>query len=183
VPKHTIEEMRKLAKDRGGRCLSDRYVGALVKLKWQCRNGHGWEAIPAAVKKGTWCPKCAGKQKLTIEEMREMAKKRGGVCLSKEYVNATTNLLWRCRKGHEWWAKPNNVRNGTWCPICAGVQKLTIEEMRGIAEKRGGWCLSEQYVNSTTKLRWMCGKGHVWEAVPASVKYGRWCSICARKRQ
>jgi len=181
LQKLTIEEMRTFAESKGGRCLSDHYVNALTKLRWQCKNRHEWEAMPAAVKKGTWCPKCARKQKLTIEEMRENAKKRGGKCLSYEYVNVATKLLWRCEKGHEWWAKPNSIRNGAWCPKCAGLQKLTIEEMREIARERGGKCLSEQYVNGVTKLKWQCSKGHVWEAVPTSVKYGRWCMVCARK--
>lgn len=44
----------------------------------------------------TWCPKCAGVNKGTIEEMREFAKSHGGECLSKEYLGAKEPLKWRC---------------------------------------------------------------------------------------
>jgi hypothetical protein len=54
--------------------------------------------------------------------------------------------------------------------------------MNKTAEIRGGLCLSEQYINSKTKLKWQCSKGHVWEALPTNVKNkGSWCPICAIK--
>ena len=40
--------------------------------------------------------------KLTIEQMQALAKKRGGVCLSKRYDGTHTKLRWRCAEGHEW---------------------------------------------------------------------------------
>ena len=55
----TIERMRKIAEERGGKCLSDVYVNNDTKIKWQCTKGHIWNATPASVKQGSWCPKCA----------------------------------------------------------------------------------------------------------------------------
>ena len=55
--------------------------------------------------------------------MIELAKKRNGECLSTEYINAHTKLLWKCADGHEWEAKPNNIQQGKWCPICARRKK------------------------------------------------------------
>ncbi len=62
-------------------------------------------------------------RRLTIEERREIGEKRGGECLSPEYVNAHTKLRWRCEKGHEWEATPNHVKRGSWCPYCSGRLK------------------------------------------------------------
>ncbi len=58
--------------------------------------------------------------------------------------------------------------------------KSTIAEMRSIAEKRGGKCLSEVYVNNKARLVWQCVNGHIWEARPVNVKSGRWCPACAK---
>lgn len=56
---------------------------------------------------------------LTIEEMRDIARSRGGECLSEKYINSKTKLRWRCSEGHEWEAIPNNVKNHhRWCPFC-----------------------------------------------------------------
>ena len=51
--------------------------------------------------------------------MRQIAKERGGRCLSDTYVNAHTLLFWECRHGHRWRATPNKVQQGRWCPVCA----------------------------------------------------------------
>jgi hypothetical protein len=51
--------------------------------------------------------------------------------------------------------------------------------MRALAERRGGECLSDKYVNNEMKLRWRCAAGHEWEAAPGLVKGGTWCPHCA----
>ena len=58
-------------------------------------------------------------KKLTIKEMRQIAKERGGKCLSTKYVNVHTKLLWECSEGHQWKAKPSNIKRGSWCRKCA----------------------------------------------------------------
>ncbi|WP_449701810.1 zinc-ribbon domain-containing protein [Acidicapsa acidisoli] len=113
--------------------------------------------------------------------MRQIARSRGGACLSREYTNSRTKLTWQCKDGHQWEASPLNIKLGKWCPACAGTQKGTIEEMRRIAKSRGGRCLSVKYINSRAKLAWQCKKGHQWEALPSSIKQGHWCSRCAWK--
>ena len=116
-------------------------------------------------------------KRLTIEQMQALAKERNGVCLSKTYGGALSKLRWRCVEGHEWEARPNNVKNGSWCPACL---RGTIEEMQVLAKDRGGECLSTKYVNAKTKLRWRCSEGHEWEAVPSSVQRGKWCPRCSQ---
>ena len=39
-------------------------------------------------------------KKLTIKDMQELAKARGGKCLSKKYVNGRVKLKWKCAEGH-----------------------------------------------------------------------------------
>ena len=176
---HDLEEMKQIAESRNGECLSKEYIHALRKLKWKCSDGHKWEATPHMIKRGTWCPVCARNIPLTIKEMHKIAKSRDGECLSDQYVNTRTKLKWRCSEGHEWEAAPSDIKSGKWCRICAGLAPLTIEEMHEIAKSRNGECLSDQYVNSQTKLKWRCSEGHKWESTPNSIKRGGWCRICA----
>ena len=65
-------------------------------------------------------------------------------------------------------------------PIFVDMKRLTIEEMKSIAEGRGGKCLSDTYVNAQRNLLWECAEGHQWKAIPNSIKRGSWCQICAR---
>jgi len=312
----TIEEMHRLAQEHGGKCLSDKYMGAFSKLLWECAEGHQWESAPTNIKSGTWCPYCGGSFKLTIERMKLIAKERGGRCLSSDYKNAHTKLLWECVYGHQWKATANNICKGKWCPECSsgvgericreffeqifknkfpksspnwllnkkgnqmeldgfcpslklafehqgqqhykqvdyfhrlknsfknrklydelkkelcrkhgialievpeiptllpveevkaylktecrknninlpkGFEKIKINlkrayitsgseqnliELRAIAKERGGRCLADTYINNSTKILWECKEGHQWKASPGNVKFGTWCPYC-----
>jgi L-rhamnose mutarotase len=145
-----------------------------------CKKGHRWQAAVDNVRRaGHWCPNCARKAIYTIEDMQKIAAERGGKCLSAEFINSQTKLLWECIEGHQWEATPATIKQGTWCPNCAGNVRSTIEDMQKIAMTRGGKCLSDVYVNSQTKLLWECIEGHQWEATPNKIKSGRWCPNCA----
>jgi hypothetical protein len=104
--RYTIDDMRLLAAARGGECLSSVYVDRKTHLRWRCARGHVWEAQPAAIRRrgnhpGTWCPICEDESlKLTLDQMRELARLRGGECLSTSYLNARAPLEWRCSSGH-----------------------------------------------------------------------------------
>lgn len=179
--------LSELASARGGLLVSSSFLGWTSPLTWRCAQGHEWKSSPASVLyQETWCPYCAGVIKKTIEEMRAVAASKGGDCISTEYLSARSPLRWRCAEGHEWEAAPTSIiSRRSWCPYCAGQRgnHLTIESMRELARHRGGECLSEEYVNTKTKLRWRCGQGHEWDALPLNVVHkNSWCPFCARKR-
>lgn len=119
-----LAELHRLADSRGGTCFADKYLGAGTRLPCACAYGHEWMARPADVRQGSWCKRCASKaanesKRLTIEMMRQVARERGGECLSREYVDARRKLRWRCGKcKHEWDAPAFAIRRGQWCPPC-----------------------------------------------------------------
>jgi len=45
-----------------------------------------------------------------------MAMSRDGKCLSKQYRNGRTKLIWECDKGHKFEKSPSEVKKGRWCP-------------------------------------------------------------------
>lgn len=179
--RHNIAAMQAMALERGGKCLSKRYRGNITPLLWECSEGHRWKASPGSIRiNGSWCPKCAGLQKLDLMEMREIAKTRGGKCLSRKYVNANSKLLWECAKGHRWEAIPNSVKRGTWCKVCAGFDHLTLESAKKIAKERGGECLSAKYISARHKMIWRCANGHTWGNTLDKIKNRKqWCRLCS----
>lgn len=54
----TIEGMRELAYDRGGRCLSPDWDNHREPLTFECAEGHRFELNPKVAKTGVWCPVC-----------------------------------------------------------------------------------------------------------------------------
>lgn len=74
----TMEDMHKMAKDRGGECLSKEYVSNSVKLKWRCAKGHEFMLAPSNMrrkeggkKKADWCKICAREERLKELSPRE----------------------------------------------------------------------------------------------------------------
>ncbi len=181
-----MKDMQGIAAERGGKCLSKEYVNSSTKVLWECGEGHQWQATPHDIKRGRWCPKCGVIRRVrgSIKDMQGIAAERGGKCLSKEYVNLYAKLLWKCGEGHQWEAIPHSISRGSWCPKCAVIRRTgSIKDMQGVVAKRGGKCLSTEYVNSSTKLLWECGEGHQWEAIPQSISRGSWCGECYRFKQ
>lgn len=163
--KPTINDVRKIAQDRGGKCLSTQYRDNKTKLNWKCSQGHEWEATPNSIKNGSWCPVCSGNLKRTIGEMRQVARERGGKCLSPTYITKDTKLLWECKYGHQWEATPGKVvTSGQWCPECAS----------GLGERICRVYLEHLYRQPFPKTRpeWLRGKirlsaGARWVLCPA----------------
>lgn len=176
------KQLQKIAAERGGSCLvTDEQASAkLDRARFECAGGHVWEAKIERILKGSWCPKCSGKARLTIEDARALAKKRGGDCLSVEY-SYYEKLRWRCQEGHEWMAMMLHIKHhGTWCPECSPKgSPRSIEYVKQMARDLGGECLSHEYKGVLGKLRWRCGSGHDFEKSMGSVQQGYWCPYCS----
>ena len=176
----TIQDLQITAEQRNGKCLSTEYYGVNEPHEWQCKYGHHWNAPPSRVRHGSWCPYCAGRVKNTIENLKSLAIKRGGQCLSQSYTNTKIKLLWQCKKHHEWYARPDMIKSGQWCSKCQGLNKHSIDDMDKLASLKGGICVSRIYKNRFTKLIWECNKGHHWESIPQTILQGRWCPYCSK---
>ena len=123
-----LEELRDIAGAKGGALLSTVYINRTAKMRWRCAEGHEWVAPAQAIKNARqWCPRCGIKrrsdaQRLTIDDMRALARSKGGEFLSATYRGVHFKHLWRCNHGHEWNAEPSNVKNRSWCPTCAALR-------------------------------------------------------------
>lgn len=193
--------MRRIAQEMGGKCLSTNYLDQRSPLRWQCADGHVWDAVPAQIKgsrnkPGTWCPTCgrqsaARKRAYSEVDMHLLAESHGGAFASDTYQGSQVKHSWHCSEYPihlEFEMLPVVVTRGGWCPRCAGNAKPTLEDLDALARERHplAHCLSQQYENSSTPLFWYCGnEGHepFWRTY-RSIKYdGGWCKSCALARR
>jgi len=132
---HDDEECKKMAENRGGKCLRTWHERVENYREFVCGNGHPpWIATASKVIERTWCRMCAiEKRKIGINRCRQYAKGKGGKCLSTVYVNASTKLHWRCAKGHEWWAKWAYVNERYWCSKCSRERRLKKHNHHSLA--------------------------------------------------
>jgi hypothetical protein len=182
-----IERLQECANQKGGQLLDTVYAGLNARYRFSCANGHHWQAAGGEIMRGSWCRACVNASKRIqyrledgLARLKAAAHAKQGICLSVEYVMARAHYRFRCQKGHEWETTGCRIFRGAWCPSCAHDRnRLSIDQMRQLAEQRGGRCLSEHYKNVATKLRWECHLGHQWHAVPSTVLQGHWCAACA----
>ena len=190
--KLSIQDAQEIARRNGGTCESTNYEGIHKPLLWRCGHGHRWSAPLSGLRHGgTWCPECgqerrAKAHRLGLDDAVELAKVRGGKCLSHDCSGSRDSLLWECKHGHQWRATLASLRySRTWCPKCVKQSSaLSLHVARETALSRGGKCLSEEYQNTTLPLHWQCACGHQWKASLSSVKTQKtWCPKCAKARR
>jgi hypothetical protein len=99
-----LPHLREVAANRGGECLSPKYLNSGTALWWRCAERHEWKATPCKVKRGSWCPVCAhtrrrskwipGKIDRIVESNRttpRIKRQRGGI--RRRQLRVQTKLL------------------------------------------------------------------------------------------
>ena len=119
------KEIKKLVESKGGKLINiERLPKEGTKLSIECKFGHRWDTARLHhIKKGIWCPKCGQKKlaehfKDSLEIFQEIAKDKGGKCLSDSYINQRHKLKFECSEGHQWDGRPQSIKQGSWCPHC-----------------------------------------------------------------
>lgn len=182
----TIQDMQFFAKQMGGKCLSREYKGIDSPIAWMCTHGHTFDMSYHIIQQGGWRIQCTRgrEQHQLLDDLQEIAKAKGGKCLSRKYESKSTQMQWECSEGHKWSASPTRIKHaGYWCTICAKeeLNKTRLIVFQNIAKARRGKCLSKVYISQKSKLKWQCKEGHEWVAFPNEVRSGSWCMRCFRQ--
>lgn len=115
--------------------------------------------------------------------LQQIAQAWGGECLSTEYKGIGVHLTFRCVMGHHWQKIPSLIVAGHFCPVCNSRSQKALRANQNLAESRGWTCLSTEFVNSSTPLRWRCAQGHEWSSTPGSARANKaGCPVCYREK-
>lgn len=122
--------------------------------------------------------------KINITQLIQYAESKSGKLLDTCYISNHYKYLWECQCGYQWKASWVNVRNGHWCPKCAG-QVVDLSKLNEYAQEKGGMLTSSlhEYQNNSSKLKWKCAKNHEWYANWRNIQSGKWCPKCAKNRK
>ncbi len=172
--------VQKYISECGGILLSNLYKNNSTHLKIKCNCGYIWNITFKNVRKGHWCPKCAGNIRYSFKEVREIMAIRNGELLTKKYINNRQSLLIKCKCKHEWRSQLTHILEGHWCHACAGVDKKDIEYARHIIKSHNGLLLSKIYKNVDSPLKVQCNKcENIWYPTISNIKAGKWCRYCS----
>lgn len=120
------------------------------------------------------------RMKAKLAELSDFASSKGGALLSEQYQGSKGKLTWKCAEGHVWESSRDSVfKLGTWCPSCSGNAPKSLEDLRAVAEARGGKLLSLTYTNVEATYEFECSKGHLFSnRYSHVVNRGQWCPTC-----
>lgn len=74
--------------------------------------------------------------KITIESINEELKNSGWKCISTEYKNLDSELIFECEEGHQVYAPWKKIRTKRECPVCK--QNTYKQEILKVEPKRKG---------------------------------------------
>ena len=78
----------------------------------------------------------------------------------------------------------DEIRNQGYELLNYGIlQNSSKYDLDNMAKALGGFCLSEQYISSTSMCRWSCGKNHEFEKSYNQVRAGLWCATCNKEQR
>ncbi|OGB21856.1 MAG: hypothetical protein A3I66_10285 [Burkholderiales bacterium RIFCSPLOWO2_02_FULL_57_36] len=119
-----------------------------------------------------------------LRRLQAAAHRHGGECLATAYRGPEEKYPFRCAQGHAWATRPANIRNGSWCPVCAATtywdkaRRASLHRLQTLAHQQGGACLAPAYLGSVHKHAFRCAAGHIWETEPRFIQKGHWCPTC-----
>ena len=123
-------------------------------------------------------------RRLTIEDAKKEAEKRGGLCLSEEYCGIKSKLVFLCESNHTFRARLDRVKAGHWCSRCAtqAAQKrllsVALSDAQSIALSHGGICLEKGLPACNEKVSFVCEYGHPFMKRIQEIRAGVWCPFC-----
>lgn len=171
-----------------------KYVNMHTKIECVCPVGHHWLPIAQDVIRGEGCSKCGlisrvAKRTKTHEQfVEEVRNLNPDITVIGTYKNSHTKIEFICKEGHKWITTPSNVLAGKTCLTCANIQSSLrqrksqeqfVEEVRNL---HPDITVVGEYVNSNTKIEFMCSKGHIWKSAPSNLLSGCSCPFCKGER-
>jgi len=121
---YTIDEMKQIASEHDGECLSEECTTGRSRVNMRCKEGHEWHPRAEVIRRGHWCRKCRAKEagiRSRIEEsvVKQLVEERGGSVLSIVHEGGKKYVLYRCQEGHLNKGLYTNLKKGTWCDRCS----------------------------------------------------------------
>jgi len=172
--------------NKGGELLSS-YISSGKKLKVRClKDNYEWDTNWDRIKGNHWCPKCANQPKIRIKDIELLIRNKNGKLIdASNFKTAKSKITVQCLKdNHIWNTTWDYLKQGNWCPRCAGKILKTYDEFSDfISDKNGTILEGPKKFNHKSKFKIKCLKdNYEWKTSYYALIYCEtWCPKCARK--
>lgn len=152
----------------------DNYIGALKPINFQCLNNNCkyiWKARPSDVLRGSGCPKCNGRMKLSNKEVDNRLFNKSIIRIDN-FISTSTPINFQCKECfHIWKTCPHHIFNNTGCPICANKYSNEEIDVKLIDKKI---IRMENYVGMAVRMNFQCQKCNFqWKTRPGDIFYNK----------
>lgn len=179
-------------------------AGAEKMIWWICPKEHSYQSYAFNRKRGVGCPICDGKKVLIgyndlATTNPKIAKewdyqKNGNLKPTDITEGSTTNVWWKCEKGHSYDARAKDRKHGLNCPYCSNKKVLVgfndlytycinnhLEEIiEEFDNDKNKFSMKDVTAGSDKETWWKCPKGHSYQSSPSRrVMRGSGCGICS----
>lgn len=185
VRKADFNTVKETFEKRGFKLIDTFFKNSETPLRYECPIHPEKETriTYTSLRAGHGCAYCAKTGKPTIEEVRDAFEKRGFNLVSEVYKNGRQKLKYTCPKHPKIInevAYQNFKHLNQGCPVCAGGQKYTLEEARGMFLIAGYTLLEKSYVNKNKAMKFLCPKHPERDTRMSlgSIRDGRSCRYC-----
>lgn len=166
-----------------------------IKLKCDI-DKYEWEASYNSLQRGHGCPKCAGNNRRTYADLKEILESSGKVKILSNILDITDSKGFIKNKGYVklqcledmyiWEAPIGNVIHKSGCPKCGGTLRRTYEDIKESIEVKGTievLTRKEEYTHMRDKIHVKCLiDNNEWYSTPADILHGYGCPLCGHKK-
>ena len=186
----TIEHVRQYVKafGEGATLISNEYNTIDKKLTFKCECGRTFKTSFYKFEKENKnrCNQCNGITYWYYENTKELFLSHNLDPLFNRFegrIGAKVKLPAINKSGYKVCISIDNLKAGQNTYVFSKSNPYTIENIKTYLRNyaKDYTLLSTNYANSQTKLKWKCGKGHVFEMVWGDFKSGKRCSKCSGK--
>jgi hypothetical protein len=181
--KLTYEYVKNYFTEQGCELLDTEYVGIHTKMKYICKCKNEAYITFNCFKRGSRCMKCGGREKLTLEFLKEEFKKESCELLDTEYINSNTKMKYLCKCANESSITWDSFKQGHRCSQCYGNEKLTYKYIKNYFTEHSCELLETEYINSYTKMKYKCKDNHITNISWDNFKQGYRCITCSGKEK
>jgi len=185
--RHSYHYVKEIFEAANCQLLSKQYIDTHTKLDYVCSCGNQSKIRFSDFQSGERCLKCAGHDSPTYEEVKSEFAENGCTLLAKEYKKNSIRMAYICSCGNRSEVSWTQFKNGTRCRSC-GVKKqsdkrrFSYEYVKKEFEKQGCILLSKEYIDSQTKLDYVCTCGSESQISFSNFRSGKRCRKCASDR-
>lgn len=126
-------------------------------------------------------------RRLNYADVKQVFEDRGCKLISKTYVRSKDKLDFICSCGRTGKISYDKFSRGQLCAGCRGERiskssRYTIEQVRSLFRKEGCTLLSDSYINSKQRLRYICECGEESIISLSKLLMGQRCFKCRNKK-